>query len=259
MSGATARALRRPLPAGPYLVLDVDVCTAAGRPATHVAAAAVKAGVAVVQIRAKRAGVRAFVDLTVAVAHAVQSAGQSTRHAAVQPVVLVDDRVDVALAARARGAAVDGVHLGQHDLAAADARALLGPDALVGISAARDAHVRAVPTDLVDYLGAGPVRLTPTKPEADTAIGFDGLAAVVAASALPVVAIGGLGALDAATVRASGAHGLAVVSAVCSAADVSAAAARLVRAWSSASAEDAVREDLVREDLVRQRVAGGAA
>lgn len=227
MSAATSRTLRRALPAGPYLVLDADVCTAAGRPATHVAASAVRAGIRVVQVRAKRADVRALVDLTVAVAHAVRAVGGAT--------VLVDDRVDVALAARARGAEVAGVHLGQRDLAAADARAVLGPDALVGLSVARAAHARAVPADLVDYLGAGPVRLTPTKPEADVAIGFDGLAALAGPSRLPVVAIGGLGALDAARVRAAGAHGLAVVSAVCSAADVGAAAARLVQAWSAAA------------------------
>lgn len=218
--------VRRPaFPGGPYLVLDADVCAAAGRAPADVAADAVRAGVGVVQVRATRTGVRDLVALTVAVADAVRIAGPAR--------LVVDDRVDVVLAARARGAVVDGVHVGQRDLEAADARALLGPDAVVGVSAARPQDVRAVPADLVDYIGAGPVRLTPTKPEAAVALGLDGLAAAVACTDLPVVAIGGLDVHDVDAVRAAGARGLAVVSAVCSAPDPSAAAAALVAAWSA--------------------------
>ncbi|ASR54365.1 thiamine phosphate synthase [Cellulomonas sp. CW35] len=223
MTGAAGASRRPPFPGGPYLVLDADVCAAAGRAPAGVAAAAVRAGVGVVQVRATRAGVRDLVALTTAVAEAVRTAGPA--------LLVVDDRVDVVLAARARGAVVDGVHVGQRDLEASDARALLGPDAVVGVSAARPHDVRAVPADLVDYVGSGPVRLTPTKPDADVALGLDGLAAAVASTRLPVVAIGGLDARDVDAVRTAGAHGLAVVSAVCSAPDPSAAAAELVAAW----------------------------
>lgn len=227
MSAARVAPRRPALPAGPYLVVDVDVCAAAGHAPAEVAAAAVRAGVGVVQVRATRLPVRDLVATTVAVADAVRVAGPA--------LLVVDDRVDVALAARARGAVVDGVHVGQRDLEAADVRALLGPDALVGVSAAREADVRAVAPGVADYVGSGPVRLTPTKPEADVALGFDGLAQAVAATPLPVVAIGGLRADDAAEVRAAGASGLAVVSAVCAAPDPGAAADALVAAWGSAS------------------------
>ncbi|ADG74533.1 Thiamine-phosphate diphosphorylase [Cellulomonas flavigena DSM 20109] len=210
------------LPCGIYLVLDADVCTRAGHDPAGVAVAAVRAGVGTVQVRAKRAGVRDLVALTVAVADALRGSPPAA--------LVVDDRVDVALAARARGARVDGVHVGRHDLETADARALLGPDALVGVSAARPEHMAAAVG--ADHVGSGPVRLTPTKPEAGPAIGFDGLrAAVVAADGRPVVAIGGLGAADAPALRAAGVHAMAVVSAVCAAPDPGGAAARLVAAW----------------------------
>lgn len=210
------------LPGGLYLVLDADVCTRAGHRPADVAAAAVRAGVGCVQVRTKSASVRALVDLTVQVADAVRVCGPA--------VLVVDDRVDVVLAARARGAHVDGVHVGQDDLALDDVRALLGEDALVGVSAPAAPQVHAAAA--ADYLGAGPVRLTGTKPDAGPALGLDGLrAAVDAAAGRPVVAIGGLGLDEVPAVRATGAHGLAVVSAVCAAPDPGAAAARLVAAW----------------------------
>ncbi|SFK37813.1 thiamine phosphate synthase [Cellulomonas sp. KH9] len=220
------------LPEGVYLVLDADVCAAAGHHPADVAAGAVGAGVGTVQVRAKRATVRELVDLTVAVADALRAAGPA--------VLVVDDRVDVVLAARARGARVDGVHVGRRDLEVADARALLGPGAVVGASAALPDHVRAAAG--ADYLGSGPVRLTPTKPEAGPAIGVDGTrAAVAAADGRPVVAIGGLGASDAPALRAAGVRAMAVVGAVCAARDPAAAAARLVAAWARAEVEAAAR------------------
>jgi thiamine-phosphate diphosphorylase len=210
------------LPGGAYLVLDADTCAAAARRPADVARAAVDAGVRVLQVRAKRAPVRDLVALTVEVAQAVRGSGAT---------LLVDDRVDVALVVRARGAVVDGVHVGQTDLDVADVRRLLGPDAVVGVSAATPAELARVDGGLVDYVGSGPVRGTPTKPDAGPPLGLDGLRAAVAATTLPVVAIGGLGVADAAAVRGTGAHGLAVVSAVCAAADPTRAAQELVDAW----------------------------
>lgn len=220
------------LPAGVYLVLDADVCARSGHHPAQVAVAAVRAGVGTVQVRAKRASVREHVALTVAVAEALRLLPAAA--------LVVDDRVDVALAARARGARVDGVHVGSRDLEAADARALLGPDALVGASAALPEHVAAAVG--ADHVGCGPVRLTPTKPEAGPAVGLQGLrAAVVAADGRPVVAIGGLDAADAPDLRAAGVHAMAVVSAVCAAPDPGAAAARLVAAWARADVTAVVR------------------
>ncbi|MCM0639226.1 thiamine phosphate synthase [Cellulomonas wangsupingiae] len=220
------------LPAGIYLVLDADVCGRAGHRPADVAGAAVRAGVGTVQVRAKRATARELVALTLSVANALRLAGPAA--------LVVDDRVDVALAVRARGAHVDGVHVGRRDLEVDDARALLGPDALVGASAALPEHVRAATG--ADYLGAGPLRLTPTKPEAGPAIGVAGArAAVVASGGRPVVAIGGLGAADAPALRAAGVHAMAVVSAVCGATDPADAAARLVEAWDRAAAPAVTR------------------
>ncbi len=213
------------LPGGVYLVLDTDVCAAAGHRTAEVAAAAVRAGVRTVQLRAKRAGVRDQVALAVAVADALRDAPPA--------VLLVDDRADVALAARSRGARVDGVHVGQHDLEVSDARALLGPDAVIGVSVGRPDLLSAAAG--ADYVGSGPVRLTPTKPEAGPALGPDGVRAVADATALPVVAIGGITTADTAALRAAGAHAVAVVSAVCAAADPGRAAAALVDAWARAA------------------------
>lgn len=213
------------LPGGIYLVLDADVCAAAGHAPAEVAGAAVRAGVGTVQVRSKRASARELVALTVEVADALRVAGPAA--------LVVDDRADVVLAARLRGARVDGVHVGRADLGVDDARALLGPDALVGASAALPEHVRA--TVGADHVGCGPVRPTPTKPDAGPAIGMDGVRrAVEAADGRPVVAIGGLGAADAALLRAAGVHAMAVVRAVCAAPDPGEAAGRLVAAWEHA-------------------------
>lgn len=216
--------MSRALPGGPYLVVDADTCAAAARRPADVARVAVGAGVRVLQVRAKRAPVRDLVALTVEVARAVEGTGA---------LVVVDDRVDVALVARSRGCAVGGVHVGQGDLDVADVRRLLGPDAVVGVSAATPEHLADVDPDVVDYVGAGPVRGTATKPDAGPPLGLDGLRAAVRRSPLPVVAIGGLRVADVADVRGAGAHGIAVVSAVCAAADPARASADLVAAWSA--------------------------
>lgn len=233
MSARSAASAPRParVPSGIYLVLDADVCRGAGHRPQDVAAAAVSAGAGAVQVRAKHHGTRALLDLTLRVADAV--AGRVP--------LLVDDRTDVVLAARARGARVDGVHVGQRDLPAADARELLGPDAVVGLSAATPAQIAdALAAGAADHLGVGAFRATTTKHDAPPPLGAGGLAALVALAGaeggpgLPVVAIGGLGAADALAVRRAGAGALAVVSAVCAAPDPGAAARELVAAWDTA-------------------------
>lgn len=210
------------LPEGIHLVLDAHVCAAAGRRPADVACAAVEAGVRLVQVRAKHTPVRELVALTVDVARALAGRGI--------PLV-VDDRVDVVLAARSRGVHVDGVHVGQSDLEAADARALLGPDALVGVSAATADHLRAVVLGTVDYVGVGPVRSTLTKADAGAPVGFAAVRDAAQGTGLPVVAIGGLGVDDVPDVQRSGGAAVAVISAICAARDPRAAAADLVAAW----------------------------
>ncbi|GAB3665248.1 thiamine phosphate synthase [Nocardioides korecus] len=202
-----------------YLVTDTASCGERGVAETVRLAA--RGGVTLVQVREPGLGTRDLCALTRAVQDALAGTGV--------PVV-VNDRVDVALAVGA-----DGVHVGQGDLPPDVARQLLGPRALVGLSVSTADQVAEAQAwnargPVLDYLGVGPVWATPTKPEAATPLGLERTAALVALAAstdLPCVAIGGIGPDVAASVRATGVAGLAVVSAVCAAADPAAAASAL--------------------------------
>ena len=210
-----------------YLVADWG--GTAGRPLWQVVAAAVEGGATTVQLRCKDVSARDFLADVLACA----------RHTAGRAALLVNDRVDVYLAARAAGAAVDGVHIGQSDLPADAVRELIGPDAILGLSASRPEELAALaryPEGTVSYLGTGAVRPTPTKKDHPEPLGFAGFAAFAAAAPLPCVAIGGVGHGDAAEARAAGAAGLAVVRAICAAADPAAATRSLVREWAEAGA-----------------------
>ncbi|MEH0109034.1 thiamine phosphate synthase [Tersicoccus sp. MR15.9] len=209
-----------------YLVTDTALSAgpSGSRSVLDVVTAAVDGGVTCVQLREKDASARDFLALVTAVAARVGE----------RVPVLVNDRVDVYLAARDTGAVVAGVHVGQDDLPATAVRALIGPDAILGLSASTtdEFHaVAALPSGTVDYLGVGAVHATPTKPDAPEPLGVDGFARAAATarstSGLPVVAIGGVTVADAAPLRAAGAAGIAVVSAICAAEDPAAAARTL--------------------------------
>ncbi|KTR43094.1 thiamine-phosphate diphosphorylase [Curtobacterium oceanosedimentum] len=219
-----------PTDLGVYLVTDPVLVDRHGRGVLGVVRAAVDAGVRLVQVRDKQAPVRDLLALTAAVADAVGD----------RATVVVDDRTDVALAARRAGHRVAGVHLGQSDLPVAAARALLGPDAHVGLTANTPEHLDALaelPRGTVDLLGVGAVHPTATKPDHPPALGVDGVARIARAArplGVPFVATGGVTLDDVAPLRAAGAAGVAVVSGICAAADPHAAAAAYVRAWSGA-------------------------
>ena len=201
--------LRRPLD----LYVIVDTAVAGDRDPVALAAAAIAGGATAIQLRAK--------DLPtvrqVAVARAL--ADLARRHAV---LFIVNDRLDVALAVEA-----DGVHLGWEDLPPADARRLLGPERVLGVSAGNLEEARAALAAGADYLGVGPIFPTRTKADAGEAIGLAGLRAIRALSPVPIVAIGGITAENAAAVIAAGADGVAVISAVLLAPDPTAAARRL--------------------------------
>lgn len=185
---------------------------------------AVAAGVTVVQLRDKVAGGAELFARTLDLADVV--AGRCA--------FLVDDRLDVVLAARDRGARVDGIHLGQSDLPVDAARALLGTDALVGWTANTPAHfaaAAALPEGTIDYLGVGVIRATATKPDHPQPLGIRGFGELAASADLPCVAIGGIDVDDVAALRAEGAAGVAVVSAVCAADDPGAVVRALRAAW----------------------------
>ncbi|MGN8024913.1 bifunctional hydroxymethylpyrimidine kinase/phosphomethylpyrimidine kinase [Microbacterium sp. 22242] len=207
-----------------YLVTDPGLCGERGVPA--VVDAAVAGGVRIVQLRDKHADDAAIVAQLIELSAVI--AGRA--------LLLVDDRLEALVEARRRGSRVDGIHLGQSDAAVTTARALLGPDAIIGLTANQPAHldaVRALPEGVVDYLGTGVIHPTRTKPDHPPELGVDGFAAFASASPLPCVAIGGIGPDDAAPLRRAGAAGVAVVSAVCAAPDPEAAARDLLRAWGS--------------------------
>jgi len=188
--------------------------------------AAVSAGVTVVQLRDKIATGGELFARTLDLADVI--AGRCA--------FVVDDRLDVVLAARSRGARVDGVHLGQSDLPVDAARTLLGPAALIGWTANTPAHLsvaHALPARTVDYLGVGVIRATQTKPDHPTPLGIEGFAEIAASTPLPCVAIGGIGEGDVAALRGAGAAGVAVVSAVCAADDPGSVVRALRAAWAA--------------------------
>ena len=139
--------------------------------------------------------------------------------------VFVNDRVAVA---RDTGA---DLHIGQGDGDARAARAQIAPEALLGLSIDALPQCAAIPEG-VDYIGIGPLRATSTKPDAASPLGFEGIAAIAAASPVPSVAIGGITAEDARALRKTGVSGMAIVSAVTRAADPEAATRALLEAWS---------------------------
>ena len=173
---------------------------------------ALAGGVTAVQLRRKVALGREFMELG-------RTIRRLTREAGV--LFFVNDRVDVAALVEA-----DGVHIGQDDIPCQEARKLLGPDVIIGVSASTVAQARTAELDGADYLGVGAVYATKSKPDADYT-GLFGLRDICQAISLPVVAIGGIGSEEAKAPIQHGAMGVAVVSAIMSASDPRVAAAHL--------------------------------
>ena len=201
-----------------YALFDVD--TFGGGDAVAAIRAAVDGGATLLQLRWKTGDDAAFADL----------ARRTVEALAGSPVpVLINDRVDVA---RASGA--HGVHLGQEDMAVAEARDRLGPKAIIGLTIKTDVHVAAAPVDLIDYAAIGGVFATTTKVNPDPPVGLDGLRRLSAAlrarrADLPVCAIAGITVETADGVVAAGGDGVCVVSAIFGAEDPE-DAARALRA-----------------------------
>jgi thiamine-phosphate pyrophosphorylase len=195
------------------LYMVTDQALTCGRALEDVVAAAVQGGVTCVQLREKQLGTADFL---------AQALALKALLAPRQIALVINDRVDVALACSA-----EGVHLGQSDMPVEDARRLLPPDVFIGWSVESMMDVARSAVLPVDYLGVSPIFATPTKTDTKTPWGLHGLQQVRAATALPLVAIGGLHAGNAVEVLRAGADGLAMVSALCSAEDPQAAAATL--------------------------------
>ena len=207
------------------------VTSGTGRRTVEAAAAAAAGGAGMIQVRAKQASTAELLELTCAVAAAVHRARPCAR-------VVVDDRADVAFAARRLGAEVHGVHLGQDDLPVASARAMLGPEAIIGLTTGTRETVRRAEElrGLLDYVGAGPFRPTPTKDSGRTPLGVDGYRSLVAETGLPVVAIGGITAQDVPSLARTGIAGVALVRELMDADDPERAAREIVSALESGRA-----------------------
>ncbi|WP_018917711.1 thiamine phosphate synthase [Vreelandella zhanjiangensis] len=182
-----------------YLVTDARLCQPYSLERTVVEA--VEGGVSFVQLRDKQASDVDMIKQAKRLKAALYGSGV--------PLV-INDRLMVALESGA-----DGLHVGQSDTAAQQARTAMGPDAIIGLSINTLAQLQAAPAELLDYVGLGPVFATQSKRDHALPIGFEGLAQLAAASPLPSVAIGGLKADHSEQVFRAGANGLAVISAIC--------------------------------------------
>jgi thiamine-phosphate pyrophosphorylase len=204
-----------------YLIIGPAHC--AGRDMAEVAMAAAEGGASIVQLRDKASGTGRMVQDARRLKECLAPFGVP---------LLINDRVDVALAAGA-----DGVHIGQQDMDPVDARHLLGDDAIIGLTVKFHHEAEAIPLSVVDYASIGGVFATVSKQNPDPPIGLDGLASIAATIDLPLVAIAGITRETTPQVIAAGVGGVAVISAVCAAPDPRAAAAELRAIVNGAMAE----------------------
>ncbi len=184
--------------------------------------AAVDGGATVIQLRGKTWTTREFLETG-------QRAAKILRPRRIP--LIINDRVDIVLACEA-----DGVHLGQDDLPLTEARKILGDRRMVGISINTAAEAVAAERGGADYIGVGPVFSTLSKRDLEPVLGFKGLRNLRTRVDLPILAIGGIEAENAADVIGAGADGIAVISAITSARDPARAAADLIAQIDKAAA-----------------------
>jgi thiamine-phosphate pyrophosphorylase len=196
---------------GLYFVTDRGLCGA--KPLVDCVLQAIRGGAVCVQLREKEVSTRFFIE---------EAARIKALLAPFRVPLIINDRLDVALAVEA-----DGVHVGQDDMPYEIARKLMGPKAIVGLSVETWEDVEQAQGLDCDYLGVSPVFATPTKTDTKEPWGLEGLARIRAFSRHPLVGIGGLNAGNAEAVIRAGADSVAVVSAICAAADPRAASREL--------------------------------
>jgi thiamine-phosphate pyrophosphorylase len=190
---------------GLYIILDPSVCPA--RPLTEVLTAAAEAGASIFQYRNKTASMKEAYVEALALRQAAAKAGVR---------FIVNDRCDLALAVDA-----DGVHLGQGDLPLDLARKVMGQNKLIGISTHNPDQVREATAGKPDYLGFGPIFKPYSKQDHVPVVGLEGLRAMRSLTSLPVFAIGGIQIDQVGEVTRLGANGVAVISAIIKAPDIS--------------------------------------
>lgn len=216
--------------------MELDLCVIThrverlNRGHLEVAAGALEGGARAVQLREKRLSDRALWEL-----------GQQMRRLTREhkAILIVNDRVDIALAVGA-----DGVHLGEEDLPVAAARRMMGPEAIIGASVASAQEARAAEEEGASYVSVGSIFPTASKADAGEAVGISAIGEIKHAVRLPVLAIGGIKCDNVETVIRGGADGVAVLSAIAEAEDMTKAAATLLRLIRKARAAAGRREQV---------------
>ncbi len=198
-----------------YLVTDRDIL--GDRDLLMAVEQALQGGVTMLQLREKTASSRDFYQL------AVRMKKLAT---ACQVPLIINDRLDIALAADA-----DGLHIGQEDLPPGVARRILGPGKILGYSVSTVAEAVYGERNGADYLGAGPVYATGSKADAANPIGIDGLRQIKQSVSIPVVGIGGIGEVNILDVKGAGADGISVISAIMGSRDIRGSSRMLADAW----------------------------
>lgn len=199
------------LPSRVYFIVDpLDT----GRDPVALARAMLAGGARILQLRLKNVATGALLTTARRLRDLTAAAGA---------LLIVNDRIDVALAADA-----DGVHLGQEDLPVMEARRLLGANRWVGFSTHSEAQLAAARNRGADYLSLGPIYATTSKSNAEPVIGCDRIRAVRPLVTEPLVAIGGITAATAPDVLAAGADAVSVIAAIVRAPDVARATAELL-------------------------------
>ncbi|MBA4698273.1 thiamine phosphate synthase [Faecalicatena contorta] len=225
---------RKKLDISAYFVVGPE--NTKGRPVGQIITDVVEAGFTCLQIRSKTASASEMIELTREAAAILAKFGRSD-----QVTLLVDDRLDVVLAARKQGIKVDGIHVGQSDIPVEVCREYLGEDSIIGLSARTHElfdYIKTTDVGQIDYFGAGPLHETQTKP--DCGLGPDGkvitrsfsdISKLARLSPVPVVIGGGVTLCDIPELARTGVGGFFVVSAISEADDPKAEAVKLIEAW----------------------------
>ncbi len=185
-----------------YFIADPYVC--AGRSVVEIVRQVAAGGATMIQLRHKSDNISFFYEQVKEVAALLKPQGIP---------LIINDRVDIALAVDA-----DGVHLGQEDLPAAEARKILGPDKIIGVTAFEEKHFKVIDPAIVDYAGIGPFYATQTKPDKKI-LGTDKFSQLVKISPVSVVGVGGITPGNVGDVIRAGAHGVAMMRAISEAGD----------------------------------------
>jgi thiamine-phosphate pyrophosphorylase len=183
-----------------YVIVDAEVLAARGVALVDFACELRAAGVELLQYRDKNGSPQDVLRAAAILHEAMAGSGCK---------LIMNDRADLAVLAN-----FDGVHVGQGDLSPEDARRVVGPDAIVGVSTHTDEQARIANESCADYIAIGPVFATGTKPDASPVVGLEGVRRARALTRKPLVAIGGITRANVRCVIDAGADSIAVISAL---------------------------------------------